>query len=194
VMRDPLQEQETMQPAQLAAQMERRKEEVLRFGRGVASLPPPRGPETSPAWEAPPRPKRHRPWRARIIGVLSALVTLVLVAYVGYQLIQQLIPLRVSGVTVALAEPIDNKCDVQAKVIGTISTNGAGGTITYRWLTSDGKTTSILEEKVNLGTDQVRVPFLWGISGKSTVQAKATLQILTPSELEASTEFTYSCR
>jgi hypothetical protein len=191
-MQDPLQEQETLQPAQLAQQMERRKEDVLRFGRGVASLPPPRKADAS--WEAPPRPRRPKPWRARIIGILSTLLTLALVAYVGYQIIQRLIPLRVGGATVALAEPLDDKCDVQARVVGTIHTNGAAGTITYRWRTSDGKTTGVLAEQVNLGTDQVHVPLLWTFSGKSTIQAKATLHILTPSELEASTEFTYSCK
>jgi hypothetical protein len=199
VLRDPVQAQETLQPAQLAAQMNQRKEDVLRFGRGVAPLPQPqqrpRLADTGWGGELPQRPaKRIKPWRARIIGILSALVTLVLIVYVGYQIIQRLVPLRVGGATVALAEPLGDKCDVQAKVIGTIRTNGAAGTITYRWLTSDGKTTSILQEQVNLGTEHVQVPLLWKFSGQSTIQAKATLQILTPSELEASTEFTYSCR
>lgn len=210
ILRDPLAESETMQPAQLAAQMDKQKEEVLRFGRGVAPLPQPqrRPPLADTGWagELPqqqyqqyqqyqqPPMKRRKPWRARILGVMSAIVTLVLVLYVGYQIIQRLIPLRLSGVTVALAEPLGDKCDVQAKVVGTIRTNGAAGTITYRWLTSDGKTTSILAEQVNLGTSQVQVPLLWTFSGKSTVRAKATLHILNPSEVEAATEFTYSCR
>jgi len=200
VLRDPPHEQETLQPAQLAAQMNKQKEDVLRFGRGVAPLPQPqrRPPLADTGWagELPQqRPvKRQKPWRARIIGIISGLVTLVLVAYVGYQIIQRLVPLRVGGATVALAEPLGDKCDVQAKVMGTIRTNGAAGTITYRWLTSDGKTTAILAEQVNLGTEHVQVPLLWTFSGKSTIRAKATLHILTPSELEASTEFTYSCK
>jgi hypothetical protein len=96
--------------------------------------------------------------------------------------------------TVVLAESLEDKCDVQAKVVGTIRTNGAAGTISYRWVTSDGKTTAVLAEQVNLGTSQVQVPLLWTFSGRSTIRAKATLQILTPAEMEAATEFTYSCR
>jgi hypothetical protein len=203
IMRDQGVEEATMQPAQLAAKMSRQKEDVLRFGRGVAPLPQPqrRPPLADTGWagdlhqQLPQRPgKRHRPWRARILGVMSALVTLVLVAWVGYQIIQRLIPLRVGGVTVALAEPLEDKCDVQARVVGTIRTNGAAGTISYRWLTSDGKTTAILNEQVNLGTSQVQVPLLWTFSGRSTIRAKATLHILTPSESQSSTEFTYSCK
>jgi hypothetical protein len=183
-------------PAQLAARMDQRKEEVLRFGRGVAPLPPPPRQSDTGWGEPPPRPKPRKRWSRRIIGILSTLVTLVLLAWVGYQMIQWLIPLKLSTANVALAEPLDDKCDVEAKVVGTIRTNGAAGTITYRWLTSDGKTTSTLAEKVNLGTEQVNVNFLWKFSGRSTVpvQAKATLQIFTPSQMEASTEFTYSCR
>ena len=203
ILRDPVGDEATMQPAQLQAQMNKQKEDVLRFGRGVAQLPQPqrRPPLADTGWagDLPQqqlhRPvKRQKPWRARILGIMSAIVTLVLVAWVGYQIIQRLIPLRVSGVTVALAEPLGDKCDVQAKVVGTIRTNGAAGTISYRWLTSDGKTTSLLNEQVNLGTSQVQVPLLWTFSGKSTIRAKATLHILTPSEYQASTEFTYSCK
>jgi len=200
ILRDPAADEATMQPAQLAAQMNKQKEDVLRFGRGVAPLPQPqrRPPLADTGWAGDlpqQRPmKRPRPWRSRILGIMSALVTLVLVAWVGYQIIQRLIPLRVSGVTVALSEPLGDRCDVQAKVVGTIRTNGAAGTIGYRWLTSDGKTTAILNEQVNLGTSQVQVPLLWTFSGKSTIRAKATLHILTPSEFQASTEFTYTCK
>jgi hypothetical protein len=183
--------------------MNQQKEEVLRFGRGVAALPPPqrRPPLADTGWagdlpqQHQQRPmKRQKPWRARILGIMSAIITLVLVAWVGYQIIQQLIPLRLSGVTVALAEPLEDKCDVQAKVVGTIRTNGAAGTISYRWITSDGKTTAILNEQVNLGTSQVQVPLLWTFSGRSTIRAKATLHILTPAESQTATEFTYSCK
>ncbi|HEX6683747.1 MAG TPA: hypothetical protein VF062_13170, partial [Candidatus Limnocylindrales bacterium] len=198
VLRDPSLDQETLKPAQLAAQMDQRKEEVLRFGRGVAALPQPQQQQqqrVDTGWgELPQRPKRQKPWRTRIIGIISGLVTLVLIAWVGYQIIQRLVPLRIGGATVALSEPLGERCDVQARVIGTIRTNGAAGTIQYRWVTSDGKTTSVLAEQVNLGTDQVPVSLLWTFSGRSTIQARATLHILSPSELEASTEFTYSCR
>lgn len=201
ILRDPVADEATMQPAQLAAQMNKQKEEVLRFGRGVAPLPQPqrRPPLADTGWAGdlpePRRPaRRRRPWRARILGIMSTIVTLVLLAWVGYQIVQRLIPLRVGGVTVALSEPLGDKCDVQAKVVGTIRTNGAAGTISYRWITSDGKTTAILNEQVNLGTSQVQVPLLWTFSGKSTIRAKATLHILSPSETQAATEFTYSCK
>lgn len=188
--------QETLQPAQLDAHMERKKDEVLRFGRGVASLPQPRPVDTAPIWQEQEysRPKRPNRWRTRLIAALTTLTTLVLLAIVAYQVIQRLRPLEISGATVTLAEELGERCDVEARVVGVIGTNGAGGTITYRWVTSDGKTTSVLSEQVNLGTDQVEVPLLWRFSGKRTYDAKATLQILTPRQMEASKDFTYTCK
>ncbi len=189
--------QETMQPAQLAAQAERKKQDVLRYGRGVASLPPRQQPspmDTAPGWDRPyARPKRPNRWRRRLFGTISTLTTLVLLAVVAFWLIQRLRPLEISGATVVLAEELGNRCDVQARLVGTITTNGAAGTVTYRWLTSDGRTQGPLSQLFNLGEKQADVPMLWQFSGRGKYQAKATLQILTPAQVEASKEFTYSC-
>jgi hypothetical protein len=188
--------QETMQPAQLAAQVERKKQEVLRYGRGVASLPQPqpRQADTSPGWEhSYTRPARPNRWRRRIFGAISTITTLVLLAVVAYWLIQRLRPLEISGATVAIAEEPGNRCDVRVHVIGTIRTNGAAGSVTYRWVTSDGRTQGPLTEAFNLGETQRDVPMFWDFKGRGTFQAKATLQILTPALLDVSKEFTYTC-
>lgn len=188
--------QETLQPAQLEARMQQRKDEVLRFGRGVAPLPDVRV-QTAPMWTgAAPygRPKPPSRWRARLIAILTTLTTLVLLAVVAWWIIQRMAPLKVGEVTIALETPIENTCDVEARILGTIKTNGATGTITYRWLTSDGKTTPILTEYVNLGEEQVVVPLEWEFGGRGTIDAKATLEIITPEPIQTSTEFTYSCQ
>ncbi|WP_117208349.1 hypothetical protein [Allorhizocola rhizosphaerae] len=189
-------QQETLQPAQLALQQQRQKEDVLRYGRGVASLPQPRQAESTPGWVEEPytRPKRPNPWRRRIFGAISTVVTLVLLAVVAFWLIERLRPLQISSATVSLAQDPSNQCDVKVHVIGTIKTNGAAGTVTYRWLTSDGRTQGPLSVAFNLGETEQNVPMFWDFKGRGTFEAKATLEILTPAHLEASKEFTYSCR
>jgi hypothetical protein len=169
---------------------------VLRYGRGVASLPQPRPMGSTPAWGEEPytRPKRPNRWRRRIFGAISTLVTLVLLAVVAFWLIERLRPLQISSATVSLAQDPGNQCDIKVHVIGTIRTNGAAGTVTYRWITSDGRTQGPLSVAFNLGEAEQHVPMFWDFKGRGTFEAKATLEILTPALLQASKEFTYSCR
>jgi hypothetical protein len=181
-------------PAALAApQLDPSPPRVAAPPTGPALMSAP--PSTLSRVRSPLRPmNRWKRWWERRLLITSVIVTLVLIAWVGYQIYQRLIPLRLDRVTVELAEPLGDKCDVQAKVVGTIRTNGAAGSISYRWLTSDGKATSTLNERVNLGTSQVQLTMMVTFNGKGTTQTRATLHILTPREVQASTEFTYSCK
>ncbi|MGH2604924.1 MAG: hypothetical protein ACRDJ9_36705, partial [Dehalococcoidia bacterium] len=114
--------QETLQPAQLDAHMQRKKDEVLRFGRGVASLPQPQPMDTAPTWQQEySGPKPSNRWRTRLIAALTTLTTLVLLAIVAYQVVQRLRPLEISGASVTLAEELGDRCDVEARVVGVIS-------------------------------------------------------------------------
>ncbi|GIH08750.1 hypothetical protein Rhe02_68170 [Rhizocola hellebori] len=189
----------TMSPAELETALGKRNEEVLRFGRGVAAARPPQQASTAPPWQGSTAsyPVAQRPNRARrrLISIFTGLITVVILAVVGYFIIQRLAPLQVTSVAVGIAQPLPaNACDTRVDVVGTVTSNGNGGSFTYRWLRSDGASTAILSESVPFGTSVTQVHLFWQFSGKGTLKAKATLQILTPQPVETSTEFTYTCR
>ncbi|MGY0232935.1 hypothetical protein [Longispora urticae] len=162
----------------------------LRFGAGI-----PAGVEE--AWKAgppaPPKPgkKAGKRWR-RIVG---GLVTGAIIGgVVGYFWWYNAHPLKVTAAQVAPATAPGTACDVTVDVVGTVTTNGRPGTITYQWLRSDGEATQELSQSVPSGTKSVPLHLHWKFSGKGEYQAKATLRILGPNPTEAAGEFTYSCR
>jgi hypothetical protein len=188
----------TLSPDELATQLGKRNEDVLRFGRGVAAAHPPRQEQGGPTWRAPTAPypiaKRPNRNRRRVISILSGALTVVILALVGYYIVQRLTPLQITGVAVGIAQPLGNSCDAQVDVVGTVTSNGGGGTFSYRWVRSDGAATGVFTESVSFGTEVTQVHLLWKFSGKGTLKAKATLQILTPQPSEASADFTYNCK
>jgi hypothetical protein len=194
-----LEDETTLSPHELATRMGRRNEELIRFGRGVAT---PRQPQQTapipPAWQGStaPYPIARQPnrTRRRVISILSGALTVVLLALVGYYIVQRLTPLQLTGIAVGVAQPLGNSCDVQVDVVGNVTSNGGSGTFTYRWVRSDGAATGVFTQAVSFGTEATQVHLLWKFSGKGTLKAKATLQILTPQLAEASTEFTYNCK
>ncbi|MEV6522817.1 hypothetical protein AB0M43_12795 [Longispora sp. NPDC051575] len=162
----------------------------LRFGGGI-----PAGVEE--AWKAgPPAPpksakKAGKRWR-RIVG---GLVTGAIIGgVVGYFWWYNAHPLKVTAAQVAPATAPGTACDVTVDVVGTVTTNGRPGTVTYQWLRSDGEATQELSQSVPSGTKSVPLHLHWKFSGKGEYQAKATLRILGPNPTEAAGEFTYSCR
>jgi hypothetical protein len=193
-----LEDETTLSPQELATRMGRRNEELIRFGRGVATPRAPQEMAPAPAWQGStaPYPIAQRPnrTRRRVISILSGVLTVVLLALVGYYIVQRLTPLQLTGVAVGVAQPLGNACDVQVDVVGTVTSNGGSGPFTYRWIRSDGAATGVFTQEVSFGTEATQVHLLWKFSGKGTLKAKATLQILTPQLAEASTEFTYNCK
>jgi hypothetical protein len=151
-----------------------------------------------PAWRGStasyPTAQQPNRGRRRLISIFSAVITVVILAIVGYFVIQRLAPLQITSVAVGIAQPLPaNACDTRVDVVGTITSNG-GGTFTYRWVRSDGAATEVLSETVPFGTEVSQIHLFWQFSGKGTLKAKATLEILTPQAASTSTEFTYNCR
>jgi hypothetical protein len=103
--------------------------------------------------------------------------------------------LAVTAVAVAPSSPPpSHECHIAVEVVGTIVTNGNGGTVTYQWTRSDGTTSPVQTTQVASGRRSAQVFLHWTISGPGTIQAKATLRVLSPSVKAASTSFPYSCR
>ncbi|MFI7575993.1 hypothetical protein [Micromonospora sp. NPDC049497] len=159
----------------------------VRFGPGVPTTPPP-----APAWPTPAPPARRRPvWRTAT-SVLSGLLTVALVVVVGLYLWQRLRPLEVDGVTVATPAPAG--CDATVDVVATVTTNGRAGEIRYQWLRTGSAPGTLLTERVGRGQRTVALTLRWAFSGVGSTTETATVNIVSPSPLQAQAPVAYDCR
>lgn len=142
-------------------------------------------------WPVPPprRPKRRR-WRAAI----STFVTAAILGAVGVILWQRAHDqLTVTAVAVAPAQLPGDRCNVTVNVVGTIETNGRGGTVSYQWIRGGGLTSPVSAVTAASGHATVRVYLRWSFRGSGTYHGEATLRVLTPRIASGHTAFTYSC-
>jgi len=143
-----------------------------------------------PNWPMPPQ---RRPPRRRWAGVLSTLVTLALAAGVWIYVYERAHDkLAITGVTVTVANQVLG-CNRTADIIGTITTNGYGGPVSYQWVRGTEPPGSTLVADDASGSKTVQVHLEWAFHGKGTIQAVAKLRVLTPDSAEASITFPYSC-
>jgi hypothetical protein len=71
-------------------------------------------------------------------GLLSGLLTFgIASAVLGVLYWRSLDPLMVTAASVAPAQPLNGSCDLTVDVVGTVETNGRGGTVTYQWIRSE---------------------------------------------------------
>ncbi|MFC7840746.1 hypothetical protein [Streptomyces sp. NPDC057382] len=157
---------------------------VLRFGPGVTAAG--RTHRTLPALPQRPAPAGRRLRR----HALPALVVLCVLAFLAWQRLGP--PLTVGSVTVT-ARPSTLGCDGTADVTGLVTTNGRPGTLTYRWVRSDGTSSGVLEEELVRGRKQARLHLRWTFQGKGEREARAELRIISPVSRTAAAGFTYSC-
>ncbi|MFD5507566.1 hypothetical protein ACFWIB_07285 [Streptomyces sp. NPDC127051] len=158
---------------------------VLRFGPGVTAAMP--APFPVVAEPAPPR-RRRGEWRRY---TLAAVILLVVLGYLAWQRYGP--ALEVRDVTVATADPQGPGCDSTADVVAVVRTNGRPGTLTYRWVRSDGTQSEQLTERVPRGRKEARLHLLWTFQGRGTYGAEAKLQLVSPGQRTAATQFTYRC-
>jgi serine/threonine-protein kinase len=151
-----------------------------------------RGPgDGLPAWPTPPPRRRWRRWR----GLLSTLLTLAIAAGVwAYVWERSHGKLSITSVSVKAAnEAVTVGCNGTADIIGTISTNGKGGPITYEWISDPTQQPKVLTVQDQSGSDTVQVSLDWSFHGRGTGSAVATLEVLTPEADKASITFPYTC-
>ncbi|WP_369199030.1 hypothetical protein [Streptomyces djakartensis] len=125
---------------------------VLRFGPGVTVAG--RSHRTLPALPQRPAPAGRRLRR----HALPALVVLCVLAFLAWQRLGP--PLTVGAVTVTV-RPSTLGCDGTADITGLVTTNGRPGTLTYRWVRSDGTSSGVLEEELVRGRKQARLHLRW---------------------------------
>lgn len=162
--------------------------DVLRFGPGVTGTVLPAVGEVRPA-----AGRRGYAWLRRYAPAAA-----VLAAVLAFLAWQRLGPdLAVREVSVRIGSTHAPGCDGTADVVGVVRTNGAGGTIGYRWLRSDGSTSGLLHEKVPAGEREARLHLRWTFRGEGDYRARAELRIVSPATPKAArsaaVRFTYSC-
>lgn len=158
---------------------------VLRFGPGVTAALPAPFPVTG---TAPPARSRRGAGLRRY--TLAAVVLLAVLAYLGWQRFGPALEVRDVAVTTGPEGPA---CDAAADVVAVVRTNGRPGTLTYRWLRSDGTRSEQLTERVPRGQREARLHLLWTFRGAGTYPARAELELLSPPRRTAAVEFTYRC-
>ncbi|MFE7855372.1 hypothetical protein [Streptomyces sp. NPDC057403] len=160
---------------------------VLRFGPGVTAVVEHRHQQTPAAPLTPPPVPRRRRLRRH------ALPALVVLAVLAFLLWQRTAPsVQVSGVAVT-SRPAVLGCGGTADVVGLVTTNGRAGTLSYRWVRSDGTASGVLHEVMVRGQKHARLHLRWTYRGKGHRTARAELRILSPTHRESSARFTYDC-
>lgn len=129
---------------------------------------------------------RRRPW-------IGALVTIALVAGVVAWLLTHGGPPLEARAAQVTADSRAGACDTAVDVVGTITTNGRPGSITYQWVRNDGQPTDVLTQTVAAGATTTQVHLQWSFSGRGRFNAVATLRVLDPAPSEARGAFAYSC-
>ncbi|MCB5179260.1 hypothetical protein [Streptomyces antimicrobicus] len=161
---------------------------VLRFGPGVtAAAVAPFPVVAGPAAAAPAR----RRWGAGLRRyALAGAVLLAVLAYLLWQRYGPAVTVRDVVVSTDAAGP---SCDATADVVAAVRTDGRAGTLTYRWIRSDGTRSERMTERVTRGQHEARLHLMWTFQGPGSYPARAELELLEPTRRTAAVEFTYHC-
>lgn len=166
-------------------------EDLVRYGPGVHAAPPGARvePRASQAWRGgtlAPAPRR-----ARVRQVLGTALAVVLLAASGvlFYLRFHHAPLQVTRVAIVHAGGAG--CTVA--LAGQIATNGASGTMTYRWLFPVGAPLA-LHQSVSAGQHAVNVRVTVEGSGHGVALQKVWLQVLRPGRRATSKDVVVRCQ
>ncbi|MFF0200844.1 hypothetical protein [Streptomyces sp. NPDC005017] len=159
---------------------------LLRFGPGVTAAVAQRTQRPLPVVPAPRVPLRRRLRR----HTLPAVVFLCVLAFLAWQRLGA--PIEVRTVTVTTS-PSALECGGTTDVFARVSTNGRPGTLTYRWVRSDGTSSAVLRERLARGQRHANLHLRWTFEGEGRHQGRAELRILSPSGRTATARVTYDC-
>ncbi|WP_329485998.1 hypothetical protein OG618_05240 [Kitasatospora sp. NBC_01246] len=158
--------------------------ELRRFGPGVP-------PQAAAVWHGAALPEAERPpRRRRVWRVLVPVLLLALLAFLFWRFTMP--ALAVTGVG-ASTDPAGPGCGGTAVITAAVETNGAAGTLRYRWLRSDGTTSGELAQEVGSGTHRTELVLRWSFEGQGSLPSTATLELLSPGPRSVSVSFPYHC-
>ncbi|MFD7903601.1 hypothetical protein ACFV4G_15300 [Kitasatospora sp. NPDC059747] len=158
--------------------------ELRRFGPGVPPQAAAAWHGETPADRQPKRPRRVRRWLVPVAVLLAVL------ALLFWRFHTTALAVTSVGVT---TDPAGPGCGGTAVVTASVETNGGAGSIRYRWQRSDGTTSDELVQDVRSGTRHTDLVLRWTFDGQGSLQATATLQILSPGTRTATAAFPYHC-
>jgi uncharacterized protein YjdB len=172
-------------------------ETYVRFGPGVPAQAAPAPDRATAIWRGEVRPvgdtarqaaaSRSRRW------IMPLTVLILVIAVLIYFLWGRASdPVAVSSVAVRPGAATVT-CGQTERLSAVIATNGGSGKLTYQWVRSDGTTSEVLTHNMNKGEHQTTVALLWNFDGYGTLDATATLHILSPGNASGSAAFHYSC-
>ncbi|MFF4901405.1 hypothetical protein [Streptomyces sp. NPDC001068] len=159
---------------------------VLRFGPGVTAAVAHRTLPTPPAVSSAAASSGRRLRR----NALPALLVAAVLALLAWQRFGQSMAVTQVAVT---ARPAVLGCDGTAEIVGLVTTDGRRGTLSYRWVRSDGTASDVLHEVVVRGERHVRLRLRWTYQGPGHRAARAELRILSPGHRTAAARFSYDC-
>ncbi|MET9699537.1 hypothetical protein ABZY31_21790, partial [Streptomyces sp. NPDC006529] len=136
-----------------------------------------------------PRPRRRRGAGLRRYA-LALLVLAAVIAYLGWQRYGPAVVVRDVVVSTDARGPA---CDSAADVVAVVRTDGRPGTLSYRWVRSDGSRSDLLTERVPRGQREARLHLLWTFRGTGDYPARAEVRIEEPGRHTAAVEFVYRC-
>ncbi|MFG2795024.1 hypothetical protein [Streptomyces sp. NPDC048419] len=162
------------------------REDLHRYGSNIP-------PQAAATWHGtaptPPRPNQQKRKRRRLLLLL--LIVLSVFAFLAWQ--RDARPGAVTGVSVH-TDGAGPHCNGTAHIIGVVETDGGASEVTYRWRRSDRTDSGVISQHVPAGRHRTELPLNWTFQGHGTMQATATLEILTPTSTSASVTFPYTCR
>ncbi|MEW1779736.1 hypothetical protein [Streptomyces sp. NPDC086777] len=160
---------------------------VLRFGPGVTAAVAHRTVQSLPATSSAPAPSSGRRLRKNALPTLLVVAVLV---FLAWQRFGQSVAVTQVAVT---ARPTVLGCDGTADILGLVTTNGRRGTLSYRWVRSDGTESGVLHEVTVAGERHARLHLRWTFQGPGHRAARAELRILSPGHRATAARFSYDC-
>ncbi|WP_367321854.1 hypothetical protein [Streptomyces sp. HUAS ZL42] len=170
-----------------------------RFGPGVPGAPSTADDRATGIWRGTLTPdppstvtaRRPKPWWRRELRSLLVVAAVVVAVVVGLRSCSAADALHV--VDASVSAPDVGRCAKTVVVTGVLETDGRPGTVDYRWKRSDGTASEVLHQKVGRNVKRSEVVLRWSFDGRGTMKATATLEVLSPDKVTASTSFTYAC-
>ncbi|MGW3040214.1 hypothetical protein ACWC9T_09235 [Kitasatospora sp. NPDC001159] len=159
--------------------------ELRRFGPGVP-------PQAAAVWRgetAPDQPRSRRPRRIQR-WLVPAAVLLAILALLFWRFHAPALAVTAADVT---TDPAGPGCAGTAVITAAVETNGGTGTLRYRWLRSDGTTSAEIAQDLPAGPHHTDLVLRWTFEGHGSLQATATLEVLSPTPRTAVTSFAYHC-
>jgi hypothetical protein len=157
--------------------------ELLRFGPGVPAVI-----AAAPVAAAEPAPPPRRLRRSRALNIALTVALAVAVAW----LLWPAGPLHVRNVSLR-ATPSVVTCEQTANVVATVRTDGNPGRLHYRWTRNDGVGSGTLVQSLAKGQHSVNLRLTWSFHGPGTYNARATVQLLSAGNPNATVNFRYTC-